>query len=64
VTIIKVGNFIFGGYATESWEGETYNSFYFYYQVFHAREYVNFYNNTVQLQCMSKLLCDSACVNN
>ena len=22
VTIIKVGNFIFGGYATESWEGE------------------------------------------
>ena len=25
-------------------------------------EYVNFY--TVQLQCMSKLLCDSACVNN
>jgi hypothetical protein len=27
VTIIKVGNFIFGGYATESWDGETYNSF-------------------------------------
>jgi hypothetical protein len=27
VTIIKVGKFIFGGYATESWEGETYNSF-------------------------------------
>jgi hypothetical protein len=27
VTIIKVGNYIFGGYATESWEGETYNSF-------------------------------------
>jgi hypothetical protein len=27
VTIIKVGNFIFGGYATESWEGEIYNSF-------------------------------------
>jgi hypothetical protein len=22
VTIIKVGNFIFGGYATESWKGE------------------------------------------
>ena len=27
VTIIKVGNFIFGGYATEPWDGEIYNSF-------------------------------------
>ena len=43
MTIIKVGNFIFGGYATESWESEAIYgkvrlySLYFYYQVFYAR---------------------------
>jgi hypothetical protein len=51
VTIIKVGKYIFGGYATESWDGEVYNSF--SYQVFKRFD---------QEKCQSRWLKITRCV--